>query len=164
MERFRQYFAEQGLDPKTDIPKAIVLHEVIGLGFAIGFWSLCYTVQPSRTFMRPVASALGRQQTLERVYAASFVRAQHTIQRATWLTKVPLIGRDPGRLTVSLAESICLRAVIKPITFPLKLWLSWKAVLATKGAFGSRGRAPAVASMSMFRTIAPGLAIAHRQG
>ncbi len=93
MERFKHYFAEQGLDAKTDIPKAIVLHEVIGLGFAIGFWSLCYTVQPSRTFMRPVALALGRQQTLERAYAASFVRAQHTIQRATWLTKVPLIGR-----------------------------------------------------------------------
>ena len=69
MERFKHYFAEQGLDAKTDIPK------------------------PSRTFMRPVALALGRQQTLERAYAASFVRAQHTIQRATWLTKVPLIGR-----------------------------------------------------------------------
>ena len=93
MERFKQYFAEHGLDPKTDIPKAIVLHEVIGLGFAIGFWSLCYTLQPSRTFMRPVASALGRQQTLERVYAASFVRAQNTIQSATWVKKMPLIGR-----------------------------------------------------------------------
>lgn len=107
MERFKQYFAEQGLDPKTDIPKAIVLHEVIGLGFAIGFWSLCYTAQPSQTFMRPFASALGRQQTLERVYAASFVRAQHTVQSAKWLRKIPLIGRyvTVGRLPISnLAE------------------------------------------------------------
>ena len=93
MERFKQYFAEQGLDPKTDIPKAIVLHEVIGLGFAVGFWSLCYTVQPSSTFMRPFASALGRKQTLERIYAASLVRAQRTVESATWLKRVPLIGR-----------------------------------------------------------------------
>ena len=92
MERFKQYFTEQGLT-KTDIPKAIVLHEVIGLGFAVGFWSLCYTVQPSKTFMRPVASALARQQTLERMYAASLVRAQRTVQSASWLRRVPLIGR-----------------------------------------------------------------------
>ena len=40
--------------------------------------------------------------------------------------------RDPARLTVALAESISLRACIKPITFPFKLWASWKLVLATK--------------------------------
>jgi hypothetical protein len=67
--------------------------------------------------------------------------------------------RDPGRLTVSLAESICLRAVIKPITFPLKLWLSWKAVLATKQG-GFKGRA--VASIGMFRLPAPGMWVAQR--
>ena len=91
MERFKQYFAEQGLD-KTDIPKAIILHEVIGAGFAIGFWSLCYTVQPSKTFMRPVALAMAKQQTSERMYAASLVRAQRTIQSMRWLKRVPLIS------------------------------------------------------------------------
>jgi len=70
--------------------------------------------------------------------------------------------RDPGRLTVSLAESICLRAVIKPVTFPLKLWLSYKAVLATKGGLGVH-RGKAMASMSIFRLPAPCQAIAHRQ-
>ena len=67
---------------------------------------------------------------------------------------------------MSLAESICLRAVIKPITLPLKLWLSWKAVLATKGPMrgltGSSG--VAVASMSVFRRPPPGLALVQRQG
>ena len=42
--------------------------------------------------------------------------------------------RDPARLTVALAESITLRACIKPITFPFKLWASWKLVLASKTA------------------------------
>ena len=76
-----------------DIPKAIVLHEVIGLGFAIGFWSICYTSQPSKTFMRPVANVLSKRQSLERIYTASFVRAERTVQSSAWLKRLPMIGR-----------------------------------------------------------------------
>ena len=76
-----------------DIPKAILLHEVIGLGFAIGFWSICYTTQPSKTFMRPVAIALSKKRSLERLYTASFVRAERTVQSTAWLKKLPMIGR-----------------------------------------------------------------------
>ena len=66
---------------------------------------------------------------------------------------------------MSLAESICLRAVIKPITLPLKLWLSWKAVLATEGPMrGLTGSSSvAVASMSVFRRPPPGLVLVQRQ-
>ncbi len=31
---------------------------------------------------------------------------------------------DPGRLTTSLAESICVRASIKPATFPFKVGIA----------------------------------------
>ena len=92
MERLRAYFADQGLQAQ-DVPKAVIIHEVIGAAFAIGFWSACYTVQPSKTFMRPVASAMAKNKTLERMYAASFVRAQRTVQSASWLRKAPGIGR-----------------------------------------------------------------------
>ena len=58
-----------------------------------------------------------------------------------------------------------MRAVIKPVTFPLKLWLSWKAVLATKRAIGPfRGNTPAIASMTMFRLPAPALGICTGKG
>ena len=33
---------------------------------------------------------------------------------------------------MSLAESICMRAALKPVTIPFKLWASWKLVLMTK--------------------------------
>ncbi len=42
------------------------------------------------------------------------------------VTQAP--GVDPARLTVSLAESLCLRASIKPLTFPFKIWASYKLV------------------------------------
>lgn len=50
-------------------------------------------------------------------------------------------GVDPSRLTVSLAESLCLRAAIKPATFPFKLWAAYKLTVLMKrwgrGAAGS---------------------------
>ncbi len=39
---------------------------------------------------------------------------------------------EPARLTVSLAESLCLRAAIKPATFPFKLWAAYKLTLLMK--------------------------------
>ena len=61
--------------------------------------------------------------------------------------------RDPGRLTVSRVESIYLRTVIKPITLLLKLWLSWKAVVATEELMPglTRGSSMTSASLSIFR-------------
>jgi hypothetical protein len=44
-----------------------------------------------------------------------------------------LRGRqDAPRLTMSLGESLGVRAVVKPITFPAKIWGSVKIVQAFK--------------------------------
>jgi len=49
-------------------------------------------------------------------------------------------------VTLALAESISLRAVIKPLTFPFKIWASYKLVLAMKRA---RRGGTATASVAM---------------
>jgi hypothetical protein len=50
-------------------------------------------------------------------------------------------------VTLALAESISLRAAIKPLTFPFKIWASYKLlVLAMKPA---RRRGAATASVAM---------------
>jgi len=54
-------------------------------------------------------------------------RASASVQR---LPK--FLQKDPTRLTVSLAESLCLRAAIKPLTFPFKLWASYQVVILMK--------------------------------
>ncbi len=46
--------------------------------------------------------------------------------------QVPLANRNPQRFTVSLAESLTLRAFIKPVTFTFKLWASWQLTVGTK--------------------------------
>eukprot|EP00884_Botryococcus_braunii_P018368 jgi/Botrbrau1/5214/Bobra.0172s0078.1 len=128
MERIKRYFAEQGLRA-ADIPTAIVVHEVVGLGMAVGFWAMCYAIEPSKTVMRPFIARKAKNKTLEQGYAAAMSKAQAMISRFPWLQRA---AGNPVRLTTSLAESLCLRAAIKPFTFTFKLWVSYKLVLAFK--------------------------------
>lgn len=130
--RFGAAFEEQGLSA-ADIPAAIVVHEVVGLAMAAGFWSACYAVQPSKTVARPVVAAVARSKRgaqAQAAYSAALAQATRAVARMPWLSRAP--GVDPARLTVSLAESLCLRASIKPLTFPFKIWASYKLVLFGK--------------------------------
>ncbi|KAL4856003.1 hypothetical protein ACK3TF_003447 [Chlorella vulgaris] len=168
--KFGAYFEEKGLGAK-DVPMAIVIHEVVGLCMAVGFWAACYSLQPSKTVGRPVAAAIAnskRGAAAQQAYNQAMASATATVQRLSWLRKASLgvwlsagddcrerwrslIGQGaesvtpaslpqaPGgaeRLTVSLAESLCLRATIKPITFPFKLWAAYKLTLLAKGVNG----------------------------
>jgi len=96
MERLKQYFADQGLSA-SDIPKAVIIHEIIGAAMAVGFWTFCFSVQPSRTFMRPVATALARNQRLEQLYSKAMLRAQRTVQQMSWLRNAPGVKRYDGQ-------------------------------------------------------------------
>ena len=99
---------------------------------AIGFWSACYAVQPSRRFFQPLTSTVTRHPRLEKLYSGAMVKAQHRVASMQWLRRVPVVGQDTTRLTVGLAESIALRAVIKPLTFPFKIWASYQLVVLSK--------------------------------
>jgi hypothetical protein len=57
---------------------------------------------------------------------------QETVARLPLLQRIPIVRGNPARLTASLAESICVRAALKPVTFTFKLWASYKVVLAFK--------------------------------
>lgn len=75
MERLKGYFADQGLGA-ADIPAAIVVHEILGIGMAAGFWASCYMLQPSRTVMRPIVAQAAKSKALEQGYATALARAQ----------------------------------------------------------------------------------------
>ena len=134
--------------PVVALLQAFVIHEIIGLGMAVGFWSACYAVQPSRRFFTPLSRAVNRHSSVERLYNSALVKASHTVDSMAWLKKAPVIGRDTTRLTVGLAESIALRACIKPVTFPFKIWASYQLVMMSKHPEWQRGlaRLPLVSS------------------
>jgi len=123
MERLKTHLKEQGITA-ADLPKAIVFHEVLGVAMAVGFWTACYHIQPSSNLLRPLAKRASGNALARKSYDRAVMSAQRTMSR------LPVLQRlgDPGRLTASLAESICIRAGIKPATFPFKIWASYQFV------------------------------------
>ena len=128
VSRVKEYFTDQGLTA-ADLPAALIFHEVISVGFAAFTWSACYGIQPSVTIARPMAGLPGASKV-----AGAFDRAlafsDKKVAGMKWLKKVPVVKHAaPRRLTVSLAESLVFRGSIKPITFGVKLYVSYKFVV-----------------------------------
>mmetsp|Transcript_3195 Transcript_3195/g.19755 ORF Transcript_3195/g.19755 Transcript_3195/m.19755 type:complete len:138 (-) Transcript_3195:861-1274(-) len=124
MGRVHDFFDQCGLEPR-DLPLAFVLHEVVSVALATAAWSFCYAAQPSQIVARSIPRATTTSAWMQRTTAAAEAKLQ-------WTKRLPLAKKNGKRLAVSLAESIALRAAIKPITFPGKMWASWKLTLLLK--------------------------------
>lgn len=126
MEVLKTHLKEQGIGV-ADLPKALVFHEVLGAGMAVAFWMTCYRLQPSSSILKPLARRASGNAMARKSYEKAVQSASKTMRR------LPILQRlgDPGRLTASLAESICVRAGIKPATFPFKIWASYQFVKRT---------------------------------
>jgi hypothetical protein len=151
MQRIKKELARQGLRP-ADLPAAIVVHELLGACMALGFWSACYAIQPASTVLAPVArAAAGRTPALAGLWERSLHSARARVSRAAWIRA--RTGADPARLTLALAESLVVRAVLKPGTFVFKLWASAALVRVAKtaavSAAGGAGRPGRVACVSL---------------
>eukprot|EP01047_Picozoa_sp_COSAG01_P071968 COSAG01_NODE_11321_length_1959_cov_1.694624_1_plen_117_part_10 len=113
-QRLRDHIAAQGLGA-GDLPTALLVHELLGLGWMMASWGGCYVLQPTR---RGLARAFGPaqvQQAAERAQLrwqqqrSSVVRmlggrAEH-LARGLAQRLPPLRRADRGRLLLSLAES-----------------------------------------------------------
>eukprot|EP00959_Pyramimonas_sp_CCMP1952_P274200 5731396-Pyramimonas_sp.AAC.1 len=155
MGKIKDYFVDQGLTV-ADIPKAVchthgqalVLHEMVSIGFAAATWVVCprpkpnvllrrpigvpvcrvaYQTQPGKTLAMAVP-ADKRPKLLVNGYKAAMGAAKKQVDKAAFLKRIS----DPERLTISCAESITFRGLIKPFTVPGKLWAAWKLTLMTK--------------------------------
>lgn len=123
------------LDTPSHSPSPL---QLIGISMAIGFWTvsvyyrfqmstrlqcrthlhfppfisqLCYALQPGKLLARPLLQSRRRWHTLgklQETYGMAMARTGASVQR---LPK--FLQRDPARLSVSLAESLCLRAALK---------------------------------------------------
>jgi hypothetical protein len=129
MDRIKAAFAEQGIGA-ADIPRAIVVHEVLGASVFFGAWAACYAIRPTLGVARAVPALLRKVEAMS-------ARAEAAIARWTWLRRVPGVRHaDPARLGVGLAESMVLRNLARPVTVPAKVWLTWRAVVAFPASAG----------------------------
>ncbi|RYZ83029.1 MAG: hypothetical protein EOP04_20775 [Proteobacteria bacterium] len=101
---------DKGFGP-SDIPKAIFIHELLGMFMLALTWSLCYfyPLSQSPMFVKPLA-----------VISSKMPAALAKSLEANKFLSSP-IG-------VSYVESSCLRKLIRPLTLPGKVFLTFKLV------------------------------------
>lgn len=125
MEGVKKIFADKGLQP-SDIPKGLVVHEVLGLGVLVTAWAGCYLLRPSARLMA----------VLRRGKEPLWAQAQARMGKSKvvkLLSQSRFISPEKvGSIGVAFGESYFLRKLLMPVLVPLKIWLSLKVVLALK--------------------------------
>lgn len=100
-------------------------HEIFSIAFAASTWVAAYGIQPSKTLCAPFANVNVIKNNVQPVFLKMLETSSKPARRA--VKRIPMLAKtDPTRLTVALAESLTLRAFIKPITFGGKLWVTYE--------------------------------------
>lgn len=107
---FFQKFAEHGFSA-TDIPRAIVIHEAMGIFMLALTWSLCY--------LFPLSQHPFLRHPIERI--------MNTMPKGL-SSSIASNGFINSRFGSSYIESSCLRKLIRPATLPTKVFLTFKFV------------------------------------
>eukprot|EP00040_Diaphanoeca_grandis_P016874 m.87536 g.87536 ORF g.87536 m.87536 type:complete len:157 (+) comp26083_c0_seq1:56-526(+) len=121
VSRAHTYFTDRGLSA-VDVPKALVIHELMGASLLFGTWGLCYAVSPSKHMAIPMIRRFSVKNSVK--FESTLANAQDKIRSFQWLKKIPG-NPDMGKLSLALAESSLIRNCFRPITIPAKLWLTW---------------------------------------
>mmetsp|Transcript_23304 Transcript_23304/g.38850 ORF Transcript_23304/g.38850 Transcript_23304/m.38850 type:complete len:309 (+) Transcript_23304:54-980(+) len=113
--RMFAYFEEKGFSV-DDIPKAIIFHEILGISVLILTWSACYRFPPSQNrFLK---------EPINRMLSVVPNQLKSPVQANAFLS---------SKVGTSYIESSCFRKLIRPVTFPLKLYLTFKMIQLLPG-------------------------------
>lgn len=109
------------------------MYEATGFVLMVTFWVWCWAVQPVKTgLLAPLGAFFeGREGMIEgaRNYYEMVVQKVGDKLGGT----ASRFGLDPARLTTSFAEGAVCRSLLKPLLFPLKLYVAYTFVKATRG-------------------------------
>ena len=63
----------------SDLPKAIIIHEGIGISFLLGVWAACYTIRPSYKVFQFAKTRLREKGRIEKVLK-SFEKSMENVK------------------------------------------------------------------------------------
>eukprot|EP00037_Helgoeca_nana_P036490 m.11622 g.11622 ORF g.11622 m.11622 type:complete len:164 (+) comp7455_c0_seq2:419-910(+) len=131
-DRIATYLEDSGV-AVSDVPLAIFVHESMSVTLLIGAWGLCYMTRPSVALAGQFSRVAALRPAAE-PFKNLVLSAQSRVNSAAWIRRTPLLrNADAGRLAVSLAESSVVRNVMRPLTIPGKLWITWFIITRWKG-------------------------------
>lgn len=105
----------ESLDVKAkDIPKAIIIHELLGLTMLALTWSAAYHLQLSR----------------QPFFAEKLTKLTNMLPEKMKTVTIPFVPADilSSRMGSSYIEASCMRKLIRPITLPGKLIVTFKLI------------------------------------
>ena len=106
--KLNNYFQEKQIDPK-DIPKAVAIHEFLGLAILSTTWTLAYHYPPSQIPL--LAGPIMKMKSM----------LPESVKLAASNNKML-----SSRLGGSFVEASAFRKVVRPLTIPLKLFATYK--------------------------------------
>ena len=103
----------------SDLPKAVAIHELLGILMLASTWTIAYHFPASSNpiLRGPVANI---SQKTPLVLSNKFTSS---LKALPW----------PPRVTEAYLESSCFRKLIRPVTLPGKLWLTYQAIQRLHG-------------------------------
>ena len=116
MVRLQNYMTSHGLEV-SDIPKALVLHEILGICMLAVTWTFCYYF--------PLSKIPFFEAQLKRL------PPMHSFSKSATMNRV--FDALSSRRGVAYLESSCLRKVIRPATIPGKMWVVFLLLRSMKG-------------------------------
>ena len=102
-----------------DIPKAIIIHELLGISMLILTWSACYHLQFSKN-----PFVLQKFNQFTNLLPKSLTSSLSNAKLPFGIDKEVLTSR----MGSSYIEASCFRKIIRPLTLPAKLVVTYKLV------------------------------------
>ena len=101
--KVENYFFERGV---TDIKRAVLIHEVLGMSMLFGTWTVCYFYPPSQTKLlkEPISRTM-------KMFPSAMSRSF-----------------EFGKFGGSYIEASCLRKIVRPVMIPTKLWSTFMII------------------------------------
>mmetsp|Transcript_56390 Transcript_56390/g.138422 ORF Transcript_56390/g.138422 Transcript_56390/m.138422 type:complete len:164 (+) Transcript_56390:16-507(+) len=115
--RIKAWLCSRGVTP-SNMTRALIVHESLGVALLFGSWGACYVLKPS-VRLDALLEHFGVKGATSKALSELAEAAECKVKRLFGT------GEDFAGLAKALAESMLIRSVAAPVTVPLKLWATY---------------------------------------
>ena len=127
MEELKKYLTSKDISA-SDVTKAVVIHEVLGVSVMVSAWAACWALKPSKHLLNILQ--------VRRIIL--WEKAQQKMQTSNLLKRIReskyVSSQTATSLGIAFGESYFLRKLFMPILVPLKLWLTYELLILSRNS------------------------------
>ena len=127
MEELKKYLTSKDISA-SDVTKAVVIHEVLGVSVMVSAWAACWALKPSKHLLNILQ--------VRRIIL--WEKAQQKMQTSNLLKRIReskyVSSQTATSLGIAFGESYFLRKLFMPILVPFKLWLTYELLILSRNS------------------------------